>query len=196
MKKVPSELWCVTSTEYTSPNPNIHLHFDSSLEIFGVKLSVIISLILVAIILNATYSVGVKSQFRDSFRTNAENSSIASNKGYFGSNFRMIVWFLAGGFAALSGSLLAFRHKGFLGTRLFYLVPSVLAGSFLGGLDSLFGALFGGLIIGFLDVAIQGLVARFIGLRIEYIRILFLSSLMLLALIFRAKWKKNMHPQY
>jgi branched-subunit amino acid ABC-type transport system permease component len=181
MKNVPSKLWCETVIAYTTPNPDIHLHFDSSIEIYGVKLSVIMSLILVLIILNTTYWVDVKTKIMDLIQTKTREQR------YFGSGIRMIIWFLAGGFAAMAGTLLAFRNKGFFGTRLFYIVPSFLAGSFIGGIDSLFGALFGGLIAGFLDVVLQGLVSRFVGLRIEYIRILFLSSLMILSIIIRAK---------
>jgi branched-subunit amino acid ABC-type transport system permease component len=66
MKNIPSELWCETVIDYTTPNSEIHLHFDSSIEIFGLKLSVILSLILVFIILNATYWVDVKTKIEDS----------------------------------------------------------------------------------------------------------------------------------
>lgn len=184
MKNVPSDLWCETTIDYATPNPDIHLHFDSSIDIYGIKLSVIISLILVIIILNATYWLDIQTKIGDSVHTNARLER------YFGSRVRLIIWFLAGGFAAMAGTLLAFQNKGFFGTRLFYIVPSFLAGSFLGGIDSLFGALFGGFIAGFLDVILQGLVSRFVGLRIEYIRILFLSSIMILSLIIRAKIRK------
>jgi branched-chain amino acid transport system permease protein len=88
-----------------------------------------------------------RTRFGVAMRASVENPSLARTLGINVERAYVFAWFLAGGFAATAGSFSALWLQG--GTTVgSELIVEIFAASVLGGLASVYGAAFGGLIIG------------------------------------------------
>jgi branched-chain amino acid transport system permease protein len=88
-----------------------------------------------------------RTKFGVAMRASVENPSLARVVGIDVEKTYLFAWFLAGGFAALSGSFYTLWLSG--GTNAgSNLIVEIFAASVLGGLASIYGAVLGGLIIG------------------------------------------------
>ncbi len=108
--------------------------------IYVAPISIIVITILLFLLLTQT-------KFGVAMRASVENPSLARISGINVEKVYVFAWFLAGGFAALSGSLYDLWLPG--GTTAGSdLIVEIFAASVLGGLASIYGAVLGGLIIG------------------------------------------------
>jgi len=112
------------------------------------------------------YLLLTRTRFGVAMRAAIENPNLARTLGIDVDRVSLFSWFLAGGFAGLAGGLYA---VGFATPQNFptLLIVDIFAGSVLGGLGSIYGALIGGFIIGasetYLTTALSTLVGDIYG---------------------------------
>jgi branched-chain amino acid transport system permease protein len=84
-------------------------------------------------------------------RATAEDTELASVLGINIVNVQLFSWFLTGGLASLAGAMLPLWFMCSPGTGS-QIITSIMAGSLLGGFDSIYGAIIGGFTIGMAEV--------------------------------------------
>jgi branched-subunit amino acid ABC-type transport system permease component len=150
--EVPSEMWC--GAGIYSDHPNLHLHFNRfDFEVYGIRFGVITSLVFLFSVFLLTALIEKRTKYGYLIRASAEDLSLTSIMGVNPHEVHFWSWFFIGGLVAVCGSLLTLLSKGFPGSVGQAIIWSIVAGSFLGGFDSLYGSLFGGFIAGFIEVA-------------------------------------------
>ncbi|MFA9495633.1 MAG: branched-chain amino acid ABC transporter permease [Candidatus Bathyarchaeota archaeon] len=82
-----------------------------------------------------------------SLRATAEDEGLAEVVGINSFRVHCVSWFISGGLASLAGSIVVI-HQGMTPTGSDALLVSVMTGSILGGLDSITGAIIGGVFVG------------------------------------------------
>jgi branched-chain amino acid transport system permease protein len=111
----------------------------------------ILSPVVVFLVTVALHLLLTRTRFGVALRAAIENPGLASVYGINVELMYAISWLLAGALAGLAGSFAAlwyFTHTAY-GSNL---LPSIFAASILGGLSSVYGAIAGGLLIGFAEV--------------------------------------------
>jgi len=88
-----------------------------------------------------------RTKFGVAMRASVENPSLARILGINVEKVYVFAWFLAGGFAAMSGAYYTLYSGGGVATGS-GLIVEIFAASILGGLSSIYGATIGGVIIG------------------------------------------------
>jgi branched-chain amino acid transport system permease protein len=116
-------------------------------QIFGVSGLLIIAPLTLAVLTIGLYLLLTKSKFGVAMRAAIENSNLARTVGINVERVNIVSWMLAGGIAGLAGALIAIwtatpENNSSL------IIVDIFAGSVLGGLGSVYGAIIGGLIIG------------------------------------------------
>ena len=100
-----------------------------------------------ALVTTALFLFLTRTRFGVAMRASVENPSLARVLGIDVERTYVFAWFLAGGFASTAGSFSALWLQG--GTTVGSgLIVEIFAASVLGGLASIYGAAFGGLIVG------------------------------------------------
>ncbi len=144
-------------TLYVTPGENIGKLMGASLKGFDLGVTLLgvntffsrLILPIVALTLAvALHLFLTRTKFGVSLRASIENPDLARVLGINVDLAYMVSWFLAGGLAGTSGALLAFMIEGYNPAVAYLLIVSVFAGSILGGLGSIYGALVGGLLVG------------------------------------------------
>jgi branched-chain amino acid transport system permease protein len=110
----------------------------------GIGLLAPLTVILLVLLLNFFLYY---SNFGIAMRATAENETLASNLGINVDRIHLATWFISGSLSGLAGAIIPM----WLRTSINFsdtLLVSVMAGSVLGGLHSINGAIIGGLIIG------------------------------------------------
>lgn len=149
-----------------------------SVRIFGAVVT-LRDLGLVVVALAVTVVLGVFLKFTrlgTAVRAAAQNASIASLLGVRVQRVRAIVWALSGAMAAAAGVLIASVTA--VSPSMNLIILSVFAAVILGGLNSLPGAIAGGLILGVLQTAIGFYVST-------ALKDMFTFSLLIVVLLFR-----------
>src|SRR2546422_5500264 len=115
--------------------------------IFGSQGLILAAPLTLALITIGLYLLLTRTKFGVAMRASVENPSLARILGINVEKVYVFAWFLAGGFAAMSGSYydLFFTGTTSSGSDL---IVEIFASSILGGLASIYGAAIGGLIIG------------------------------------------------
>jgi len=129
----------VTSREFTLRS------YDA--EFMGLPLIVFAAPITIAILAISLHIMLRKTKFGIAMRASTQNSDLAETVGLvYG-----VSWLLGGGFAGIAGALMSLWFQGDpnLGPQL---IPSVFAASIAGGFLSIYGAIAGGLLLGFTEV--------------------------------------------
>lgn len=98
-----------------------------------------------------------------SLRATAEDEALAEVVGINSLRVHGISWFISGGLAALAGSIVVV-HQGMTPTGSDALLVSVMTGSILGGLDSITGAILGGVFVGVSEKVLSTLLFWVFGL--------------------------------
>ena len=108
------------------------------------------------------YLLLTRTRFGVAMRAAIENPNLARILGIDVDRVYLFSWFLAGGFAGLAGGLYA---VGFATPQNFptLLIVDIFAGSVLGGLGSIYGALFGGFIIGASETYLTTVLSTLVG---------------------------------
>lgn len=108
------------------------------------------------------YFLLTKTRFGIAMRASVENPSLAQVLGINVERTYTFAWFLAGGFAALSGTYYSLWLPG--GTSAgSNLIVEIFAASVLGGLASIYGAALGGLIVGAGEILVTQQAAQLFG---------------------------------
>ncbi len=106
-----------------------------------------------AIVSAVLFLLLTRTRFGVSMRASVENPNLARVLGINVERVYTFAWFLAGGFAALSGSYYILWLQGGIDAGS-GLIVEIFAASVLGGLASIYGAMLGGLVIGASEVLV------------------------------------------
>ena len=125
----------------------------------GVDYTAPIALILVTL---GLYLVLTRTRFGLAMRATVENPDLAKVVGVNPERVYVTSWFVAGGIAAIAGVFYSLSQGGEpdIGS---VLLISMFAGSILGGLKSIYGAVLGGLVVGGSEIAVTTLGSEYIG---------------------------------
>ena len=108
------------------------------------------------------YLVLTRTRFGLAMRATVENSNLAKVVGVNTEVVYVTSWFVAGGVAAIAGVFYSFWLGGEPDIGSILLI-SMFAGSILGGLKSIYGAVFGGLVVGGSEIVVTTLGAQYVG---------------------------------
>ena len=92
-----------------------------------------------------------KTKMGIAMRATAEDPELASVLGININNVQLFSWFLTGGLACLAGAMIPFWLQSSPGTGS-GIITSIMAGSLLGGFESVYGAVIGGFVIGLSEI--------------------------------------------
>jgi branched-chain amino acid transport system permease protein len=126
---------------------------NDSLSLFALPGLVYVAPASVAIVTAALFVLLNRTRFGIAMRASIETPSLARILGINVEEMYVAAWFLAGGFAGLSGAYYALWLPGTpdAGSKL---IVAIFAASVLGGLSSIFGAVLGGLLIGVSEILV------------------------------------------
>jgi branched-chain amino acid transport system permease protein len=110
----------------------------------------------------ALFALLTKTRFGVAMRASVENPSLARVLGIDVEKTYIFAWFLAGGFAALSGAFYTLWLPGEVNSGS-NLIVEIFAASVLGGLASIYGAALGGVIIGASEILVTNVGTHFFG---------------------------------
>jgi branched-chain amino acid transport system permease protein len=116
--------------------------------VYGETGLLVLSPALLAATTLAMYLLLTKSRFGVAMRASIENPNLARTVGINVDRVYIVSWFIAGGLAGLAGSLFTVWDGMSFGIQS-VLILDIFAGSVLGGLGSIYGAVLGGLIVSF-----------------------------------------------
>jgi len=144
--------------------------------IFIVSTSLTVFLILTLHYMLTRTKIGV------AMRATAEDTELASILGININQVQLFSWFLTGGLACLAGSMIPmwFQSGPNSGGMM---ITSIMAGSLLGGFDNIYGAVFGGVIVGMSEILLttwgQSLLGAWVGEYRPLIPMIFLIAILL-----------------
>jgi branched-chain amino acid transport system permease protein len=145
--------------------------------IFGVSLFLTISLVLAIHYMLTRTRIGV------AMRATAEDPELASVLGINTDQIQLFSWFLTGGLACLAGAMIPlwFQSGPSSGAMI---ITSIMAGSLLGGFDSIYGSVIGGAIVGMSEILLttwgQALIGVWVGEYRPLIPMIFLVTVLLI----------------
>jgi branched-chain amino acid transport system permease protein len=124
--------------------------------IFLVSLTLTVSLVLLLHYMLTRTKIGV------AMRATAEDPELASVLGININQIQLFSWFLTGGLACLAGAMIPlwFQSSPQSGAAI---ITSIMAGSLLGGFDSIYGSVIGGAIVGMSEILLTTWGQAFIG---------------------------------
>lgn len=117
-----------------------------------------------------------------SMRATAEDPELSSVLGINTYRIQLFSWYLTGSLACFAGTLLPMYFASYPTTGA-AMITSIMAGSLLGGLESIYGAIFGGFVVGVSELLItywlQGIVGVWIGEYRPMVPMFFLIAILL-----------------
>ncbi|MDT7865080.1 MAG: branched-chain amino acid ABC transporter permease [Thermoproteota archaeon] len=156
-------------------------------EMFEIEGAAILSTIFVIIIVILLYLLLYKTRFGISMRAVMENPSLSQILGINVDRVLTFSWFLSGGLAGIAGIFYGFQIPVNTTSGQSFL-PIIFAASIAGGLNSLFGAIVGGGVVGVLSMYLPYYISRFgtieiLGLKISLIQLLRVQPLIPLVIM-------------
>jgi branched-chain amino acid transport system permease protein len=123
-----------------------------------------------------------KTKIGIAMKATAEDEVLASILGVNVNNIQMFSWFLTGGLASIAGAMLPFW---FLGTPQVgsQMMTTIMAGSLLGGLENVYGAIIGGFGIGLSEIILTRRLQELIGAWIGEYRLIIPMLILILVLL-------------
>jgi len=128
----------------------------------GVDGVVFVAPIALALITIGIYLMLTRTRFGLAMRATVENPNLAKVVGVNTRTVYLLSWFLAGGIAGAAGIFYSLWLGGEPDIGSILLI-SMFAGSILGGLKSIYGAVVGGLVVGFSEIAVTTVGSQYIG---------------------------------
>ncbi|RLG80734.1 MAG: branched-chain amino acid ABC transporter permease, partial [Thermoprotei archaeon] len=124
-----------------------------------------------------------RTRFGIAMRATVEDPALATVLGVNTDLINAVSWFIAGGLCGLAGALfpLWFQMSPMIGITL---IITVMAGSILGGLSSIYGSLLGGFVVGLTEILLTGYLAEMIGPQIIAYKLLIPLFIMIIVLLF------------
>ena len=138
-----SETYRVISRDFT-------LRSDD-LMILDVPMVLVVSVAVLGCLVFGLYFLLYHTKFGLRMRAAIENASLASTLGINTNRIFCVSWFLSGGLGGIAGVLMSVWFQGDPSLSAIML-PSVFAGSIAGGFSSIYGAIIGGVIVGFSEI--------------------------------------------
>ena len=122
-----------------------------------------VALILVTVVVIILHKMLTGTNFGIAMRATAEDPTLASILGINTSQIQLVSWAMTGGMAALAGAMLPMW---FMGSPVagVSLLTSTMAGSLLGGLDNIYGAVIGGFTVGLVEIILTSQMQTWFGL--------------------------------
>jgi branched-chain amino acid transport system permease protein len=145
--------------------------------IFVVSMTLTISLVLALHYMLTRTRIGV------AMRATAEDPELASVLGINTDQIQLFSWFLTGGLACLAGAMIPlwFQSTPQSGAMI---ITSIMAGSLLGGFDSIYGSVIGGAIVGMSEILLTtwgpALIGVWVGEYRPLIPMIFLVTVLLI----------------
>lgn len=145
--------------------------------IFIVSMTLTISLVIALHYMLTRTKIGV------AMRATAEDPELASVLGININQIQLFSWFLTGGLACLAGAMIPlwFQSTPQSGAAI---ITSIMAGSLLGGFDSIYGSVIGGAIVGMSEILLttwgQALIGVWVGEYRPIIPMIFLVAVLLI----------------
>jgi branched-chain amino acid transport system permease protein len=128
----------------------------------GVDGVVYVAPVALALVTVGLYLMLTRTRFGLAMRATVENPDLAKVVGVNTRTVYLVSWFLAGGLAGIAGVFYSLWQGGEPDIGSILLI-SMFAGSILGGLKSIYGAVVGGLIVGGSEIVVTTLGAQYIG---------------------------------
>ena len=129
--------------------------------IFGYSSLLFVAPIVLLLVTFGLYFLFTRSKFGVAMRAAIENANLAKTVGINVERVYIVSWLIAGGIAGLAGGLTAL----YLGTpqgQSSFIIVDIFAGSVLGGLGSVYGAIIGGFIVGASETYLIALLNRIV----------------------------------
>jgi len=139
---------------------------DSDFRIAGFPGIFVVSITMTIISVIALHFMLTKTKMGIAMRATAEDPELASVLGININQIQLFSWFLTGGLACLAGAMIPlwFQSNPSSGAMM---ITSIMAGSLLGGFDSIYGSVIGGAIVGMSEIMLttwgQSLIGVWVG---------------------------------
>ena len=117
----------------------------------GIPMVLIVSIVTLALLVVGLYYLLYRTKFGMAMRASIDNTSLAGTFGIDTNKIFAFSWFLSGGLGGIAGVLMSVWFQGDPSLSVIML-PSVFAGSIVGGFSSVYGAIIGGIVIGFSEI--------------------------------------------
>ena len=128
----------------------------------GTPMVLIVSVVILVGLIVSLYYLLYQTRFGMSMRASIDNTHLAGSFGIDTNKVFAFSWFLSGGLGGIAGVLMSVWFQGDPSLSVIML-PSVFAGSIVGGFSSIYGAIIGGLIIGFSEILGTSALANILG---------------------------------
>ena len=124
---------------------------DADFELAGFPGIFIVSISMTIALVIALHFMLTKTKMGVAMRATAEDPELASVLGININQIQLFSWFLTGGLACLAGAMIPlwFQSTPSSGAMM---ITSIMAGSLLGGFDSIYGSVIGGAIVGMSEI--------------------------------------------
>ncbi|HHL41483.1 MAG TPA: branched-chain amino acid ABC transporter permease [Candidatus Bathyarchaeota archaeon] len=155
---------------------------ESDFEIAGFPGIFVVSLTLTIGSVLALHYMLTRTRIGVAMRATAEDPELASVLGINTNQIQLFSWFLTGGLACLAGAMIPlwFQSTPQSGAMI---ITSIMAGSLLGGFNSIYGSVIGGAIVGMSEIMLttwgQALIGVWVGEYRPLIPMIFLVSILL-----------------
>lgn len=136
--------------------------FSSDFSFYGVKGLFIAAPTFLALFAIGLYLLLTRTKFGIAMRAAVENPNLAGTLGVNVGRVYLVSWFLAGGLGGIAGSFLPMIAAGSPSSGS-QLIVAIFAGSIVGGLSSVFGAVIGGTIVGLAGGLLPTELAKWVG---------------------------------
>jgi branched-chain amino acid transport system permease protein len=121
-----------------------------------------VSIMLAILITFGLYSMMTKTNFGIAMRATVENNELASTMGINTERVRTVSWFISGAVATVAGFVLPLLF--IVGPQSgFFLIITMFAGSVVGGLFSIYGAILGGYLVGMAEIIVTYFLSQTVG---------------------------------
>ena len=156
---------------------------ESDFELAGFPGIFIVSLTLTITSVLALHYMLTRTRIGVAMRATAEDPELASVLGINVDQIQLFSWFLTGGLACLAGAMIPlwFQATPQSGATI---ITSIMAGSLLGGFDSIYGSVIGGAIVGMSEILLttwgQAIIGVWVGEYRPLIPMIFLVTVLLI----------------
>jgi branched-chain amino acid transport system permease protein len=156
---------------------------ESDFSVAGFPGICVVSMTLTISLVLALHYMLTRTRIGVAMRATAEDPELASVLGINTDQIQLFSWFLTGGLACLAGAMIPlwFQSTPQSGAMI---ITSIMAGSLLGGFDSIYGSVIGGAIVGMSEILLttwgQALIGVWVGEYRPLIPMIFLVTVLLI----------------
>jgi branched-chain amino acid transport system permease protein len=143
----------------------------------------VVSMVLTVVSVLMLHFMLTRTRIGIAMRATAEDPELASVLGINTNQIQLFSWFLTGGLACLAGAMIPlwFQSTPQSGATI---ITSIMAGSLLGGFDSIYGSVIGGAIVGMSEILLttwgQAVIGTWVGEYRPMVPMIFLVTVLLI----------------